>query len=142
MIRRLAGAAGVMALVVASAAPALAAETVDVTMKNFAFAPTPVNVNVGDTVRWTNDDGVAHNVSGLATPSGNFVTGSFQLTFNSAGTFNYFCSLHGSMVGVVNVTEAPEPVIPEVPLAALLPVAGLAALGAATILHRRRVATR
>ena len=109
-------------------------------MRSFAFNPAVVNVNVGDTVRWTNDDGVAHNVSGLGvgTPSGNFL-GTYSATFTQAGSFPYICSLHSGMAGTVNVAQAPEPVVPEVPFAIVLPITALFVISVLWFGRRRRV---
>jgi plastocyanin len=130
-------------LVAAVAAPALAQSTTDVTMRGFAIDPEVVTVAEGDTVRWTNDDGVAHNVSGGSFSSGNFVTGSFSHTFPSAGTFDYLCTLHGSMRATLVVERAvPDPVIPEASVAMLVPTSAAVALAAAWWVHRSRLAAR
>jgi plastocyanin len=84
-----------------SAAPAAA--TVD--MKNYAFTPTTVTIRAGQTVQWNFDDnGIAHNVIGDdGMHTADLATGSFRHTFKHSGTFNYQCSLHASMHGVVIV---------------------------------------
>lgn len=80
-----------------------------------AFQPNPVNIKVGDTIRWTNDDNVIHTVKegNPATgeiPEGGFdsdlmSTGqTFEYTFNMSGTFDYYCDLHHNMVGQVIVS--------------------------------------
>lgn len=127
-----------VALVLALAGPAQAASTIDVTINGFAFNPENVNIVAGDTVVWTNDDGVAHNVSGGSFSSGNFVTGTFTHTFTTPGTYEYFCTLHGSMRGSVIVADLPEPVIPDAPLAVLLPLTALGLGGLAFALRSRR----
>ncbi len=76
-------------------------------MVNFGYAPATVTVNVGDTVRWTNPSNLQHTV----TSTGFFDSGavdsgdSFTFTFTTAGTFDYFCSIHGAALqsGVINV---------------------------------------
>ena len=129
-----------VALVLIPVGSARAASTTEVAMRSFAFNPAVVNVNVGDTVRWTNDDGVAHNVSGLGvgTPSGNFL-GTYSATFTQAGSFPYICSLHSGMAGTVNVAQAPEPVVPEVPFAIVLPITALFVISVLWFGRRRRV---
>ncbi|HEX9678270.1 plastocyanin/azurin family copper-binding protein [Nitrososphaera sp.] len=82
-----------------------------------AYSPYPINVNVGDTVIWTNTDGTIHTVSsGTASdptddfgydeegnPTLIFANGKFQHTFTEAGDFPYYCTLHTDMVGKVIV---------------------------------------
>ena len=48
------------------AAPAAHGDTVAVTMKDILFKPEHVTARVGQTVRWTNEDAVAHNVKAEA----------------------------------------------------------------------------
>lgn len=80
-----------------------------------AFDPNPVNVKVGDTVKWTNNDNVVHTViEGSPSTAGEVEGGfasdlfapgmTFEYTFNQTGTFEYYCSLHPGMVGTVNVS--------------------------------------
>jgi plastocyanin len=81
------------------------------TLTTDAFSPNPIQVNVGDTVTWTNDDVQPHTVSSgeNVTPSGLFESGimspgaTFQHTFTEAGEFPYFCLLHPNQVGTVIV---------------------------------------
>jgi len=78
------------------------AATVDVTVTGNSFSPREVRIQAGDTVRWSNRTGVAHDV---VADDGSFNSGissnfTFQRTFNSAGEFGYYCSLHGSSGGV------------------------------------------
>ena len=111
-----------MALVVAFliggtvlAAPASAA-TVAVAAENFAFNPQTVQVNAGDVVTWTNNDGEPHTVS-ADDGSWSFVINpgeSGSHTFSTNGTVPYYCKLHGApggqgMSGVVQVGELPNP---------------------------------
>ncbi len=97
------------------AAPDEAKQTV---IAGFAFKPAELRVAVGDTVRWTNEDDIAHTVTSgrpkkqgvpgvtedrPAAPDGTFDSGSLELddTFDfvarSAGTYRYFCSIHAGM---------------------------------------------
>jgi plastocyanin len=86
-----------------------------------AYYPNPVEVNVDQTVLWTNEDFSFHTVtsgdvsdtnsvrlfdSGLAGPGALSSTGkTFEYTFKSAGEYPYYCTLHPGMVGKVIVTE-------------------------------------
>src|ERR671924_1991573 len=73
-----------------------------------SFSPNPVEVKVGETVTWINDDSGRHTVS---SKDGIFDSGmmgkgqSFSYTFDKAGQYPYFCSPHLGMVGTVVVTE-------------------------------------
>jgi plastocyanin len=72
---------------------------------DFAFAPAPVDVAVGGSVTWTNNDKQQHT----ATSAGNFDAGAIQpgssttVTFDKAGSFTYICSFHPFMTGTVVV---------------------------------------
>jgi plastocyanin len=78
-----------------------------------AFQPNPVQVSVGSTVTWTNDDAQPHTATSgqNATPDGTFDSGimapgaTFEHTFTEAGEFPYFCLLHPNMVGTVSVSS-------------------------------------
>lgn len=77
-----------------------------VTIDNFAFTPDVLTVSVGDTVTWTNAQGVAHTVTAddEGFDSGNLAeSADFSQTFATAGTFAYHCSIHPSMTGAVMV---------------------------------------
>ncbi|MCO5220854.1 MAG: cupredoxin family copper-binding protein [Thermomicrobiales bacterium] len=82
---------------------------VAVSISGFAFDPVTLEVKVGDTVTWTNNDSAPHTVtqnpSGSGFQSGTLQTGeSFSYTFESAGTFDYFCEFHSGMTGQVIVS--------------------------------------
>jgi plastocyanin len=86
----------------AGAAPR-AAETKNVTIKDFVFDPKTISVNVGDTITWTNEGPAPHTVSAddASFDSGNLDQGgTFSHTFDKAGTVAYFCKYHGSKGGV------------------------------------------
>ena len=78
------------------------------------YTPSSVNVGVGETVTWSNDDTAAHTVtSGTAAdgPDGIFDSSlfaagtTFSHTFEEEGAFDYFCMVHPWMVGAVTVGE-------------------------------------
>ena len=82
-----------------------------VVISDFAFDPETVEVAAGDTVTWTNDDGVAHTVtagsSGAATDDFDEAIDageSAEITFDEAGTYDYFCAIHPTMTGEVVVS--------------------------------------
>jgi plastocyanin len=74
---------------------------------DMAFSPSSLSVSAGTTVKWTNQDAVVHTVTSV--PAGLFDSGSipkggtFSYTFSTAGTYNYYCAIHPSMLGVVIV---------------------------------------
>jgi manganese oxidase len=74
-----------------------------------SFSPNPVEVKVGETVTWINDDSGRHTVT---SKDGTFDSGvmgkgqSFSFTFDKSGQYPYFCSPHPGMVGTVVVTES------------------------------------
>lgn len=88
-----------------AAADAVATKTVDIT--DFKFMPEVIKVKVGDTVTWTNNDTVRHNVAGVDNelPSGPLLAKgeTYTYTFTKAGTFNYICEPHPYMEGTVIV---------------------------------------
>jgi plastocyanin len=78
-----------------------------VSMENIAFDPRTLTVKVGDTVTWTNDDSIGHDVTGDGFESGDrggLQQGdTFQHTFDKAGSFDYVCQAHPGMKGAVVV---------------------------------------
>ena len=93
-------------LLAMSTRPARAA-THDVQIENFAFSPAELPVAAGDTVVFTNSDGAPHTATAR---DGSFDTGpispgaSAEITVNEAGSFEYFCSIHPSMAGMITAT--------------------------------------
>ncbi|AFS83242.1 cupredoxin domain-containing protein [Candidatus Nitrosopumilus sediminis] len=84
----------------------------DVTGAGF-YSPLNLEIEVGTTVTWVNDDSVPHNIqsmgdSGKVTQLFNsppLNTGDrFEFTFEKSGVYNYFCSFHPWRVGVVTVS--------------------------------------
>jgi plastocyanin len=85
------------------------------TLTDTAFQPNPVNVKLGDSVRWTNNDKTIHTVTEgnpeTGQTTGGFASdlvgpkGAFEHKFEKVGTFDYYCKLHPNMVGKVIVTS-------------------------------------
>lgn len=89
-----------------SPAPASGAQTFVVGMKDKAFRPGALDIVLGDTVTWNNDDGVAHSVTsaGSGLDSGRMNPGMrFSVTPAAQGTVSYHCALHFFMTGQVDV---------------------------------------
>lgn len=72
-------------------------KTADVAIRNFVFSLSTTTIKVGDSVRWTNFDVVAHTATA---DDGSFDTGllnqgeSKTIIFNTNGTYNYHCTTH------------------------------------------------
>jgi plastocyanin len=81
-----------------------AAET-KVTIDNFTFTPAQLTLKVGDTVTWTNHDDIPHTVvsAGKFRSKAMDTDGTFSFTFTAAGDYQYFCSLHPHMTGMIKV---------------------------------------
>ena len=86
------------------------------TLGDKAYSPTHLKIKVGSTVLWTNDDSNMHTVTsgkpnspdaGSSFDSGitSLLTTSktFAHKFTNVGEFDYFCRLHPTMVGEVEV---------------------------------------
>jgi plastocyanin len=83
-----------------------------VSMKNIQFHPSNVTIKAGETVTWTNDEAIAHDVDGSG-PGGNFSSGptggmnqgdTFKFTFDKPGKYKYVCRVHApGMSGTVTV---------------------------------------
>ena len=81
-------------------------EEVAVSIVDFAYGD-PLEISVGTTVTWTNNDSVAHTVTqsgGEGFQSGKMDAGqTFSYTFTEAGTFDYFCEYHANMTSTITV---------------------------------------
>lgn len=86
--------------------PAAAVDGKQVVVDNFSFTPAIAAVPVGTTVTWTNHDDIPHNV---VSPEQKFKSPvldtdeTFSHTFDAAGTYKYYCSIHPRMTGQVVV---------------------------------------
>lgn len=91
---------------VAAAAEPAAPPPVAVRIDNFTFAPAEITVAPGTTVTWTNADDIPHAVAASDRSFRSKVMdtdGSFSHTFATVGDFQYFCTLHPHMTGIVKV---------------------------------------
>jgi plastocyanin len=104
-----------------TAGTAVATDAVRVSMRSLAYAPREVEITVGTTVTWTNDDPIDHAVA-HGTPdtpaaerlfySGDFGGGnSFSYAFTAPGTYPVYCSTIGhyqaGMTMTIVVKEGP-----------------------------------
>lgn len=77
-----------------------------------SYSPNLVEVKVGETVTWVNDDSTVHTATsndGTFNSDVLFREQSFSYTFDKAGEYPYFCDIHPDMVGTVIVTEEDRP---------------------------------
>lgn len=83
-----------------------AVEGDSVEIKDFNYLPANLKVKAGTEVTFTNLDEFAHTVTARdkSFDSGNMDKDAvFKQTFDKAGTYEYFCSIHNSMTGQVTV---------------------------------------
>jgi len=106
-------------------APAAAATSGTVVeIKLLSFMPMDMNVKVGTTITWRNDEPITHTVTagevtgidpstGLRSgqkPSGLFNTtlkgrgATFSYTFTKPGSYSYYCNIHYGMQAKITVT--------------------------------------
>ncbi|MGH9954524.1 MAG: cupredoxin domain-containing protein [Nitrososphaeraceae archaeon] len=84
------------------------------TLGDKAYVPNPAEVKVGESVTWTNDDSQIHTAtsgavgaedsgsvfdSGILSPKA-----TFDFTFDTAGEYDFYCTLHPQMFGKVVVS--------------------------------------
>jgi amicyanin len=77
-----------------------------VNIDNFSFGPATLTVPAGATVTWTNHDDIPHNVISTEKVFASPVLDTdqkFSFTFEKAGTYPYYCSMHPKMTGKVVV---------------------------------------
>ncbi|MET4638790.1 plastocyanin/azurin family copper-binding protein [Mycetocola sp. 2940] len=97
----------------------------DVTLVSLNFMPETLTVSAGDTVTWVNGEPITHTITsgtfsdvdattglrGSEAADGLFDErlgeegGTFSYTFESAGTYHYFCDIHDGMNATVVVEE-------------------------------------
>jgi plastocyanin len=107
----------------------------------FCYVPPTVTVSSGDTVTWTNQSGAPHTVTRCdpsacnGTDGGTGADPAFDIsvasgngtavnqTFNGAGTYNYYCRIHGFAVmhGTVTVQGQTADTSPATPAAGTTP---------------------
>jgi plastocyanin len=79
-------------------------EIINVEIRDYKYIPQNVTVKVGQTVRWTNNDTVLHDVVGSGIKSDYLQKGErFTYTFKEEGTYQYICTIHPWMEGEVIV---------------------------------------
>jgi plastocyanin len=84
------------------------------TMTDKAYRPNPIEVKIGDTVKWINQDTSPHTATpGQVGSAESSITAdvllegeTYSITLDKLGKYPYFCILHPNMLGTVIVTEA------------------------------------
>jgi plastocyanin len=81
----------------------------NITINSMSYSPSSKTVAKGTVVKWINNDVSAHTVTsddGKTFDSGNIAAGgNYSYTADTAGTFKYHCTIHGTaMAGTLVVT--------------------------------------
>jgi plastocyanin len=84
-----------------------------VSMKSIQFSPKDLTVKAGETITFTNDEAVAHDVHKTSGPGKDFASGptggmqegdTFELTLDKPGKYDYVCDVHApGMAGTITV---------------------------------------
>jgi len=83
----------------------------EVKIADFAFDHDEIEVSVGDTVTFANDDSATHTATSDEDAPKAFNTGKIdgdktaEVTFDEAGDYAYYCSIHDYMKGTIRVME-------------------------------------
>jgi plastocyanin len=83
-----------------------APRTVNARINGLAYIPSRIEVSVGTTVQWKNNDPLIHTVTAT---DGSFnspqfgLDGTYRHTFTRPGTYSYYCTLHPNMKATVVV---------------------------------------
>lgn len=137
-----------LALAVGAVGSADAATVHTAQVVGFSYAPDPLVVTVGDSVKWENvSPNVDHTATVFATASDPFEfdtgsispgTASTPILMTTAGSYTVVCVFHGTaMRQQLMVAATPPSDVPEAPIPVLIGLSGLA-LFAGTFLFRRR----
>jgi plastocyanin len=80
----------------------------NVQIDNFTFAPQRLIVRAGTTVIWRNRDDIPHAIASstrLFKSKALDTDDTYAFTLTTAGTYEYFCSLHPQMTGAIVVED-------------------------------------
>jgi amicyanin len=89
--------------------PAVSEGTRSVNIRGMQFGSGNIEIKVGESVTWTNQEMMPHTVTstdGAFSSSALNAGNAFSHTFDEPGTYTYFCEYHPNMKGVVTVTES------------------------------------
>jgi plastocyanin len=86
---------------------------VQVGMQNIQFDPKDITVKPGETITFTNDESIPHDVHKQSGPGGDFSSGpdggmqqgdTFELKLDKPGKYDYVCHVHSpGMAGTITV---------------------------------------
>jgi plastocyanin len=86
---------------------------VKVSLKNIQFNPNDVTVKPGQTITFTNDESIPHDVHKESGPGADFASGpdggmqqgdTFELKLDKPGTYKYVCHVHApGMAGTITI---------------------------------------
>ena len=78
-------------------------------IKDFMFSPQTITVKPGETITWINRDEEPHTIVsvGKKFPKSSALDTDqeFSITVSAPGTYEYFCSVHPKMTGIIVVEE-------------------------------------
>ena len=84
-----------------------------VSLKNIQFSPKNLTVKAGETITFTNDESIPHDVHKQSGPGGDFASGpdggmqegdTFKLKLDKPGKYDYVCHVHApGMAGTITV---------------------------------------
>jgi plastocyanin len=85
----------------------------NVSLKDIQFDPKDITVKAGETITFTNDESIPHDVHKQSGPGGNFSSGpdggmqqgdTFELKLDKPGKYDYVCHVHApGMAGTITV---------------------------------------
>ena len=86
---------------------------IQVAMQNIQFDPKDITVKPGETITFTNDESIPHDVHKQSGPGGDFASGpdggmnqgdTFELKLDTPGKYDYVCNVHApGMAGTITV---------------------------------------
>jgi plastocyanin len=84
-----------------------------VSLRDIQFDPKNITVNAGETITFTNDESIPHDVHKQSGPGGDFASGpdggmqqgdTFELKLDAPGKYDYVCNVHApGMAGTITV---------------------------------------
>lgn len=104
----------ILCMVTFSSMISSAAKKFTITVANFQFSPSNLNVSVGDTVSWVWESGF-HTTTSTSIPGGADAwdspiatsSSTFEYVITMPGIYNYWCTIHApAMAGTINASSA------------------------------------